>query len=149
MYKRQTKVGINAAPEDISVIDTQHGTPQESDWSWPICVPTDGAIDIPLDATSELPNEPVKNLSARGFPIMAMFHQALSDDIDFEGSLVAVINGRARKVRTIIGDNDKHPRLFGIVPEAPLRRDTNYIATLQWRIGTAITKRVIHFRSQQ
>jgi len=144
-----TEIGINAAPADISVIDAQHGKPQESDWSWPICVPTDGAIDIPLNARSELPNEPVKNLSARGFPIMAMFHQALSDDIDFEGSLVAVINGRARKVRTIIGDSDKHPRLFGIVPETPLLRDTDYIATLQWRTGTAITKRVIHFRSQQ
>jgi hypothetical protein len=96
-----------------------------------------------------MPTEPVKLLGTRGFPIMAMFNTSPGHDVQFQGALVAVINGRARKVRTLVGDRGDFPLLYGIVPEKPLRGDTDYVATLEWRTGTQVTRRVIRFRTQQ
>lgn len=55
---------------------------------------------------------------------------------EFQSTLLAFIKGRARKVRTMIGDRGNFPMLYGIVPENPLRA------------GIEITKRVIRFRTR-
>ncbi|MFT4513834.1 MAG: hypothetical protein ACI89X_000902 [Planctomycetota bacterium] len=142
------RVGINAEPEEISVIDVLAKDLERIAWSWPVCVPADGAIDIPVAALREMPSEPVKELGSRGFPIMALYRRSPGDDIEFEGTLVSMIKGRARKVRTLVGDRGKFPRLYGIVPEKPLRPATDYVATLEWRAGAEVTRRVIRFRTR-
>lgn len=143
-----SRVGISAEPVDVSVIDVLATDLERINWSWPITVPADGAIDVPVAAVSEIPVEPVKNLSTRGFPILALFRKSPGHNIEFQGTLVSRIKGRSRKVRTIIGDRSKFPQLFGIVPKKPLRPATDYVATLEWRAGTEVTRRVIRFRTR-
>ncbi len=142
------QIGISAEPEDLSVIDVMAKDWQRIAWSWPITVPADGAVDVPVGAMREMPTEPVKRLGTRGFPIMALFRNSPGLDAEFQGSLVSVIKGRTRKVRTLVGERGKFPLLYGIVPEKPLRPATNYVATLEWRVGTEVTTRVIHFRTR-
>lgn len=143
-----SRVGISAEPVGVSVIDVLARDLERITWSWPVTVPADGAIDVPIAAKCETPVEPVKNLSTRGFPIMALFRKSPGHDIKFQGTLVSRIKGRARQVRTMIGDRGKFPLLYGIVPEKPLRPATDYVATLEWRVGTEVTRRVIRFRTR-
>ncbi len=142
------RVGISAEPGDVSVIDVRAKDLERSEWSWPICAPADGAIDIPVAAMREISTKTVKNFGTRGFPIMAMFRKSPGHDAEFQGTLVAIIKGRSRKVRTMIGDRGNFPLLYGIVPEKPLRAGTDYVAMLEWRAGTEVTKRVIRFRTR-
>ena len=67
---RGTMLNVRSRP-DLSVIDvmTEDGA-QQFHWSWPVCVPSDGAFDVPLTASMEKPVEPVTELGSRGFPIL-------------------------------------------------------------------------------
>lgn len=144
-----SRVGINAEQEHLSVIDV--ATMDASipfDWAWPVCVPSDGAVDVPVQASTEKPHEPVKDLGSRGFPIMAVFRYPPDAKVTFRGSLVSVGKRRITKVPTILGKRGFFPCLFGVVPKRPLQHATNYEATLEWHVDGEITRRVLRFRTR-
>lgn len=148
MDPRLQRVGINAEPVDLSVIDVSATERAAEGWNWPVSVPADGAVDVPVQAVDEMPSEPVEELATRGFPILALYAGAAAEGVEFSGSLVSVIKGRVRNVPVLKGAQGRFRELFGIVPERPLRAATDYVATLQWRRGNEVTKRVIRFRTR-
>jgi hypothetical protein len=150
------RVGINARPTAISVVDVGRGPDGawgnlDEDvteaWAEPAMVPADGSVGFPARAGPELPTEPVPGLASRGDPLILVFRGSTEVQA-FGGSLEETLPRGAVKVPVLVADPAHHPFSRGLVPEAPLHPATWYRATFTWRQGGILRVRTSRFRTE-
>lgn len=155
------RIGLNAEPPDLSVVDVAGGygdqvgipgagkageaDPADKAWEFPILVPADGSVGLPLQAVAEMPADPVTNFGQRGIPLMAFFPPGATVTA-FEGVLEDA--GRGVRLPVLKADPGDVPFVRGAVPEKPLHGKTWYRATFTWTVDGKPGKRAIRFRTQ-
>lgn len=131
-----SRIGINAHPAHLSVVDVAQVNKgwKDEPWIWadPIFVPCDGATGFPCAASAETPREPVPDLGSRGTPLMVSFRSPFVKITDFCGTLVEPKNKREIPVPVLVADQWNRYHTFGIVPERPLKTQTWYRVTYSW-----------------
>ncbi len=152
MHPGLDRIGVNAEPEHIGIIDVGEGLFAEVgrrwtwDWSVPVSVPANGAVDFPTSACGERPQEPVPDLGSRGCPIMLQFRASEPPLVDFAGTLRREAGG---EVPVLVADSWRYVDTYGIVPERPLEPGTWHVAELSWTAaGERVTRR-LRFRTQE
>lgn len=142
------RIGVNASPDNISVLDSSTGVEnaEAAAWSDPVIVPGDGGLEFPVRSESERPKDPVSDFGNRGGALMLRFRGAVPADV--KGSLVR-LQGRAEvPVPTLVADSGGKGSLFGIVPESPLSASTTYRATFTWTSAGVPVRRVVTFQTK-
>ena len=146
-----SKVGVNAEPAGIAVVDVVDGYGARAEtWpgSEPVFVPADGAVGVATTARGELPSEPVPDLASRGFPLMISFPSYRREVTGFSGRLEEVSGKRYVDVPVLLAEQGDYDWAFGIVPEKPLGRSKSYRATFTYTQDDATVIRTVRFETE-
>lgn len=144
------RIGINATPADLAVIDTINGIDEKwgNDCMNPTTVPGDGGVAFPPQSTVELPDNPVPDFGDRGGALMAVFKRDATSITDFRVELERLDKGKRVPLATLPAAQGIYRHVFGAVPEQPLDSDTRYRATFTWKTPAGAESRVVTFRTE-
>jgi hypothetical protein len=145
------RVGINAEPRGIAVVDASHGRTEGREERWtttdPAFVPANGSTDIPTTATAELPREPVERLAGKGFCLTIYFRDTALDP-QVEARLEVEKSKKRVEIPLLPAKRGGRRWIVGFVPARPLQANAWHRVTYSWeREGERVT-RVVRFRTR-
>jgi hypothetical protein len=157
------RIGVNAEPADLSVIDAGDAFGSDADaaategaandpppWSWsvPCFVPADGSTGFPVGARSEMPNDPVADMDRRGCPLMMYFRPGAPEVAGFRAEMVAITGRRETPVPILIADRGPFPWVYGLVPEGGLKGDTWHRVTWIYTLDGKEVRHTVRFKTE-
>lgn len=141
---RLDRIGVNATPTSLCVLDDRSRGDGGGHWTRPVSVPADGAVGVPMSAIADMAKNEATNSDSRGFPIVVWLPWAASVT-DTVCSLHLLRGSRAIEVRAlpVVGSRTLSYECIGLMPAAKLKGRSTYRATFTWqRYGTAEEKRI-------
>jgi hypothetical protein len=160
------RIGVNADPPGLAVIDTGDGFRDPADaagheaasggaatgdapaWSDPCFVPADGSTGYPVAAISEMPRDPVPDMGRRGCALTMYFRPPGPAITGFRAELVAISGRRETPVAFLVADRGGYEWVYGIVPEGPLRGDTWHRATWIYTLDGKEVRHSVRFKTR-
>lgn len=155
-----TRIGVNAEPNGLSIVDTAdwvEEAPDEGDdapavggngaWSGPCFVPANGSTGFPVAAASEMPKDPVPDMGRRGCALTMYFPIRSPDLTGFRAELVAINGRRETQVPVLVADRGSLTWVYGVVPESPLRGNTWHRVTWIYTLDGKEVRHTVRFKT--
>jgi hypothetical protein len=146
-----TKVGVNATPQDLAIIEDGEGADYERAWKDvrdATTVPADGATGVPTKSVSESPKEPCPDLGSRGFPIMFLFCGRGTKVTEFAATLTRGEGKKSGVEDVFIQQDTLGPELCGVIPKKPLAAKSAYTVRATYNLNGKPVERTSRFKTQ-
>jgi len=144
-----TRIGTNVDYPDISVLDDISGWGRSNKmWAFPIIVPADGSINVPLKSRYYEPSGTGVYFPSCGFPIMVRFHHLYNNKAtEFKCEIYMSTKKKLIKIPVFDAIQDSSPFLFGVVPQYKLKPLTTYQANISYLLNNIKHTKTIKFKT--